>query len=111
MMGHAIRGGELVTYDAVVIAALAAGFFRVQIDAGCFGERATCRPSGKMQRSRIAIVPGDAVVWEFAAGCFSTGRIVRRFTGDASVPRPRFRRKGRSGRARQLDEQPYGDAA
>jgi translation initiation factor IF-1 len=97
MIGHLVRGGELITCNAVVTAALAAGFFRVEID-DCW--LATRRRSGKMQRSHIAIAAGDAVICEFAAGCFSKGRIIHRFTGEGPVIRPRHRRRAREGRVR-----------
>jgi translation initiation factor IF-1 len=97
MIGHPHRGGELITCNATVTAALAGGFFRIQFDDGCL---ATCRPSGKMQRSRVAVVPGDQVVCEFAVGCFSKGRIVHRFDGEGSVLKPRRRRATRAARAR-----------
>ena len=54
-----------------------------------------------MQRSRVSIVPGDSVVCEFAAGCFSAGRIVHRFSGEAPVLKPRHRRRAREGRVRK----------
>jgi translation initiation factor IF-1 len=88
---HATRGGQIVTCNAVIVAALAASNFRVQLDGG---HHATIRPSGRMQLSHIMLVVGDQVVVEFSAGCFSTGRIVHRFNGEVSVPRPRHRRDG-----------------
>jgi translation initiation factor IF-1 len=98
VIGYPQRNGELITCNAVIIAALPGGFFRIQLDGSCL---ATARPSGKMRLGRVSIVPGDSVVCEFAAGCFSAGRIVHRFTGEAPVIKPRHRRKGREGRVRR----------
>jgi translation initiation factor IF-1 len=97
IVGHPQRGGELATLNAVVITALAGALFRVRFDNG---HLATVCPSGKMQRSRVAVVPGDQVVCEFAVGCFSKGRIVHRFDGEGSVLKPRRPRATRAGRAR-----------
>ena len=78
MIGHPRDG--FVMCDATVIAGFGRWILWVRItDSGLF---ATCRPSGKMQRSRIAVVTGDNVVCEFAVDFLVKGRIVYRYEGE-----------------------------
>jgi translation initiation factor IF-1 len=101
IVGHAVRGGALIACDGTVAAALAASFFRVLLDSG---REVVCRPCGKMQLHKIAIVCGDRVVVELSAGGLSEGaqgRIAFRYTGDVPVSKPRHRRVRREGKARK----------
>ena len=91
---------DLVAYDATIVAPLAASNFRVRLDNG---HEITCRPAGKMQLSHVMIVAGDRVVVELPVrGSLSKGRIVYRFSGEASTLKLRGRRRAaRGGRARK----------
>jgi translation initiation factor IF-1 len=97
MIGHSLRG-DLIACDGTVSAALPASFFVIRLDNG---QQVTCRPSGRMQLHRIAIVTGDRVAVEVTAGCFSHGRITYRYTGEAPVIKRRHRRAKREGRTRR----------
>jgi translation initiation factor IF-1 len=70
MIGYATRGGQLITCDGTVAAALAASFFSVLLDSG---QEVVCRPCGKMRLNKIMIVRGDRVVVELSAGGLSGG--------------------------------------
>ena len=97
MIGHSHRNGELVACEGTIVGVLAASNFRVLLDNG---QEVTCRPCGRMQLHKIAIVCGDRVAIEVAAANIARGRVVFRFGGDKPVARPRHRRKGREGRSR-----------
>ena len=110
MIGHQRRDGALISVDATIVQVLAAGFFKVKL-GGAGGQFAVVRPAGRMQRSHVVLVAGDAVCCEFSAGHFSKGRVVRRYSAAGPRGSPMHRRKWRGGKVRRFDEHMSGDAA
>lgn len=70
------RSADSFVMEGTAEEALRGGDFRVRLAAG---QTVLARPSGRLRRSRIRVLPGDRVQVEVSAYDLGRGRITYRF--------------------------------